>query len=328
MVEFPTEKANIAYIIAITGSSISFVGSLFVAISCCKFPELRQFPYRLVGWLAVADVGCALSFFLGSGAESYSVRCDLQGMMFIYFNMASVFLAVGIAYALRQMLAFRNFETARNSEPVLYMLCWGVPFFLALLPLTTKDYVDTGAWCSIGGNRFRDVELDKVDTGTMWEMVCFDVPLWLSILYIFWAYWEVYRVIRGLRGAAAYHEELEEETKEEVVKRPKSESEEFTRRMVFYPLVLVFFYSFCTVNKIHMIITGDASFVLYALQFSFLSLSGFGDAVVYGTSRSVRLAWKQELSKTKCFGCWSYFAEENSPDPTLLLSGQAGPSFQ
>ena len=53
------------------------MASLFVLASYCKFPKLREFAFTLVVWLAIADIGTDLAYFLGD-RESGSALCTLQ----------------------------------------------------------------------------------------------------------------------------------------------------------------------------------------------------------------------------------------------------------
>mmetsp|Transcript_2838 Transcript_2838/g.4051 ORF Transcript_2838/g.4051 Transcript_2838/m.4051 type:complete len:337 (-) Transcript_2838:253-1263(-) len=332
MVLFPPNQSYTAFVCAITGSAISFVGSCFVMISSFKFPALRNFPFRMVALLAFADIGCNFAFFLGDGAESFTFRCYLQALSFIYFNLASIFLSAGIAYTVWLMIVHRSFDLAREREGRVYAVCFGLPALIACLPLITSDYGNTGAWCSITGDHEKEV-----DTGSIWMLVCFYIPLWLSIGYICYAYLGVYRVIQGVKAAfamAGYHEgsgETKSEPSTLALGQPQGLAMEYSKRLFLYPLIIVVCYSFASINKIYMLATGNGVFTLYLLQFTFLSLSGFGDALVYGSTKSVRDAWKNEFRQmrgstwgeialmTFCMGTEPPPDEITSPDPSRSL---------
>eukprot|EP00639_Heterosigma_akashiwo_P011139 CAMPEP_0206368698 /NCGR_PEP_ID=MMETSP0294-20121207/4827_1 /ASSEMBLY_ACC=CAM_ASM_000327 /TAXON_ID=39354 /ORGANISM="Heterosigma akashiwo, Strain CCMP2393" /LENGTH=262 /DNA_ID=CAMNT_0053815253 /DNA_START=236 /DNA_END=1020 /DNA_ORIENTATION=- len=261
----------------------------------------------MVGWLASADLGICFAYFLGTGAGTGHFRCYLQGVSYIYFNLVSIFLSVGLAHLVRLMVGGGpgGFGAARAAEGRVLAVSFSVPAALALLPLATDDYGDTGAWCSISG----DGGGASWDTGEIWMFFCFYLPLWLGVAYISFCYTAVYRNIRGVRRAweLAYGSAGEEERKEGgggggrggLRPKPDSTALEYSRRVWLYPVVLAACYFFATLDKIIILCTGQGVFSIYLLEFVTIGLSGCCDALVYGATGSVRAAWAAEARRLR-----------------------------
>ena len=56
-----------------------------------KFPRLRVFAFRLIAFLALADIGTDIAYLLGDH-KTNTIGCTLQGVMRIYFNDVAILL--------------------------------------------------------------------------------------------------------------------------------------------------------------------------------------------------------------------------------------------
>lgn len=74
-------------------------------------------------------------------------------------------------------------------------------------------------------------------------------------------------------------------------------ADRLVRRLKLYPLLLIVDYSFATVNRLYeFIYPDDPLFVLIIIAWSFASISGFFNAIVYGLTPSVRIALRNFCS--------------------------------
>eukprot|EP00975_Prorocentrum_lima_P023556 4955627-Prorocentrum_lima.AAC.1 len=90
--------------------------------------------------LALADMGSVVSYFFGS-PENSTLSCTVQAFLQQFFQLASVFWTSGIALTVYDTAVSHTTPTMLR----LNLLCWGVPFLAALLPLVTGSYGSTGA---------------------------------------------------------------------------------------------------------------------------------------------------------------------------------------
>ena len=94
---------------------------------------------------------------------------------------------------LRQVIVERNFDIANQQahRPTYMMYAWGLPVLFTLLPFTTNNYGNNGAWCSITSSR------GSWWGGVLWHVVCLYGPCWLAIAYNITMYLRVHRFVRG-----------------------------------------------------------------------------------------------------------------------------------
>ena len=83
-------------------STLSLCGSIFVLASWAKFRSLRVFAFRLIAYLALADIGTDTAYLMGDQATG-TTGCTVQGVMRIYFNLVAIFLTTVIANLMYQV---------------------------------------------------------------------------------------------------------------------------------------------------------------------------------------------------------------------------------
>ena len=83
-------------------STLSLMGSIFVLASWYKFRSLQVFAFRLIAYLALADIGTDTAYLMGDQATG-TTKCTVQGVMRIYFNLVAIFLTTVIANLMYQV---------------------------------------------------------------------------------------------------------------------------------------------------------------------------------------------------------------------------------
>ena len=137
-------------VIAQTCGAISFIASLYIIISYIRFPKLRRFSSKLVLLIALCDLGCDISYFIGSPADG-SHACTFQGVIQQFFQLAVVLWVAAISYTL-YYAASRQRLLKDEQQALLtrfHLVIWSVAIILTALVATTKSYGQTGAWCWI-----------------------------------------------------------------------------------------------------------------------------------------------------------------------------------
>uniref|UniRef100_A0A7S2F7C4 G-protein coupled receptors family 2 profile 2 domain-containing protein n=1 Tax=Octactis speculum TaxID=3111310 RepID=A0A7S2F7C4_9STRA len=282
---FSSEQERMLLKAAIYCSTVSCFGSLVVIASYVRFPHLRGFSFMLVAYLAVADLGTDVVYFLGDYNTGDNI-CTLQAVMRVYFNLAAIFLTVVIAHLMHAVIVDRNFDVEHEQRklPTYIIFSWGLPAIFAALPFTTGNYGNNGAWCSITPGT------GSYWAGVMWIFVCIFVPCWLAIGYNVTVYLTVNRVVRGLHMSHSMSE-MDEYSRRTHLKQ-RANQNQFVERLQLYPLVLVVSWTWVTIYCFQAMLEPDQHiFWLAWIGYSMCSLMGFLNACVYVATPSVWRAW-------------------------------------
>jgi hypothetical protein len=282
-------------------SLVSLLGSAFILLSVASLPKLQTFAFRLIAALALSNVGLDTAFLLGNPERSDAV-CLAQGLMRVYFSIVGFFITTAITLTCYNIIIKRDFSMQDSMKKVM-ALCWGIPLIMALLPLTTGNYGDVGAWCSISTDDIR-----HLDAGTVWRFLMLYIPMWVSVCVNFWMHFQVSKAIRGLEFAASTsstpasawqrqsygslaetkpHSADDEESPRQ--KTGQSRSLAIINHLRMYPVALLVCWFWAFVNGVYEVIyPTDPLFWLYLLQYIFQTLNGAINAAIFLWTPSVR----------------------------------------
>ena len=149
-------------------------------------------------------------------------------------------------------------------------------------------YSYTGCWCWIV------IDPTAKFWGNVLRIMEFEVFLWFALGFNF--YWYI-RCIRFLKSL--YKKEV---------------SRGLLIRLFSYPMVLVFCWSWTTINRIYNIF-GENSTTLNVLQIVFVSFEGLFNAIIYGLNKNVRNCLKE-----KFLGRKEQLNEANNENEEIELS--------
>ena len=95
-----------------------------------------------------------------------------------------------------QVIVERNFDIANQQaqRPTYMLYAWGLPVLFALLPFSTNNYGNNGAWCSITSSS------GSWWGGVLWHAVCLYGPCWAAIAYNITMYLRVHQFVRGMHS--------------------------------------------------------------------------------------------------------------------------------
>ena len=116
--------------------------------------------------MSLADILVIISYFLGDPTSGTGL-CTFQGLLQQFAELSSILWSTIIAWTLYTAVVHRR-DTSKMLHKFV-VVGFGVPFLLALFPLTTTSYDNTGAWCWITAD---DV------AGQLWRWLIFYGPLW------------------------------------------------------------------------------------------------------------------------------------------------------
>lgn len=245
-------------------------------------------------------ISCFLSIpgtLIGDGAKDGTFLCWFQGISLNWFPLSSAFWVVVIALQLQVLI---NGQPLSQNYNRYHIICWGVPFLVSILPLTTNTYGkgDNAAICFVSNRK------DSPYWGQeFWIIASFFIWLWLSLLTV------LYLVIRA---GLVIHRHANDPRWIQMRKK-------LLPIFASYPILLFVCWCFSSYIGVYDIITGkgdqDSGVVLYYLANVMPALFGFLSAMVLLiTSEDVRRHW------------WVFLSSGNTIAPSLNASMESRPT--
>lgn len=132
-------------------SSISMLGSCVIIFFYHHLRDLkrRNSPFHLICMMSYCDL-LRSSFYMI--ADRSKGLCTLQAVGTSYFDLSCLLWGGSIAYTLHTSFLMNNkvfapSRTVTSSNLLMYyIVCWGVPLIVSLLPLSTDSYGDAGVY--------------------------------------------------------------------------------------------------------------------------------------------------------------------------------------
>lgn len=269
---FTSEEKELLYILNSVASGISIVGCAFIIIVYFKYKQLQIFHFRLVLYLSIIDLLHSVAFLLPTySGDNNDAVCKLQGTSLTFLTLSSVLWTAMIAFTL-----YRGVVKQRAPEDYEYWflgIALSVPAAATGLPFITHSYGPAEGWCWIEGD----------SVGNIWRLSLFYGPLWIVIVFNVWAY---FRVIRSINSQFVNIEE-EYRAKKQIVNRLRA-----------YPIILVICFTPVTINRFYEFLSPDnPNYTLTTVSGILTCLNGFANALVYGFTKTVREAIRENWSK-------------------------------
>lgn len=252
-------QANINLVGTIGGilSIPSLIGAFFVIVVYLRFPDIRNFALKLVFFNAICDFSTSIFnlFMWSPDLETGKPLCTLQAWGQSFFYTSSIFWSMLIAFTihmafLREDARFTPSEVGSNIK-FYYLVGWGIPLILSILPFTTNSYGLSGGWCWIPYGS---------PENSAWRVLQLYLWVWCAWGYSLYVY---VRVIQKLKA--------------------RSDDSIRVRQIMYYPLVLVLCWLFPSIHRIYETFTdGDEVLFLNLANTISATLFGFFNAIVYG----------------------------------------------
>lgn len=262
------------YITLVVCACLSILGCLIIISFSLSFKKLRSYTFRLVTYLAVADLFASISKdYLGFIIPGYLNIgwCLTQALVQNYSQMASLFITGIISFSLYEMIVNNNTEISKN-EKFFVIFSFVLPVILTPLPLITNSYGDSNGWCWI---------VYEKDIDTFWMIFEFHGQLVITILMNIFFYYKIYKRL-------SFDECLSQNS--ELVKKVMN-------RIKWYPIILMICFGPSLVHRIYYSIEKEDNMWVNLISASMGALYGFVNAIVYGMTTKVRIVIRTELRK-------------------------------
>ncbi|VAI71735.1 unnamed protein product [Triticum turgidum subsp. durum] len=247
-----------------TAAALSLAGSSFIVLCYLLFRELRKFSFKLVYFLAVADMLCSLFTIMGGPANAF--YCFAHDYSAHFFCVASFLWTTTIAFTLHRTVVKHKTDVEEFGF-IFHLYVWG------------SDYGRPGTWCWI----------QQGSTGKILHLITFYLPLWGAILYNGFTYYQVNRMLNNATRMAVG---MSDRSSQSDVRADKKAF----NRWGYYPLILIGSWAFATINRLHDFANpGHKIFWLSILDIGFAGLMGLFNSIAYGLNSSVRRAIAERI---------------------------------
>lgn len=257
---FTPEQNHIIMLVVMSGAGLSLIGGLFIILSYIWYRSLRNFPYKLIVILTIADVLNSGAYLMGFDHR----LCQAQAALMQFFTVAT-FLWTGTFALNVYMVLVRHKSDVAAREPLYHLLCWGLSGLslgvnLGLGSLDTT-FERGELWCWIGGSY-------------SWaRLATFYAPLLLVLVLNLLFYVRIYFAMRLRPDMAHVH---------------------LNSRLALYLSVFFCVRVWGLVNRAQNYVSPQQPiFSLYLMHAIFSPLQGFFNALVYGLNQSVRQHFQQ-----------------------------------
>lgn len=256
MTNFSEQQNTALSAVRIVGSTVSMIGSVFIIMMFWLFTDLRNFAFKLVVMVSVCDLILGFGIYLGDGNDDNTL-CHFQAFIIQFGSISEVLWTAVIAYSIREVVLVQPRNTSvEDKMNTFHIFVWTSALVSCILPIFTDNYGDADGWCWI--SKYGE---HQKSWGTVWRMICFYIPLWVTIVFIVVVYRRTLKVL--------------------------DRTGESFKRMRYYPLVLIIIYFFATVDRIWQMF-GTANYELCVFRVFFASLAGFFNALIYGWTPAVQ----------------------------------------
>lgn len=264
------DSYKLAFLISVTVSCVlSIIGSIFIIVCYLSFQKLKNFAFKIIIYLQIADLIYNISFIISpifqssTQASQPNAICSIQGVL-LQFSQLSSFFWAGIISLNIYITSVKLIAQPQNYSKAFIFIGYALPMLIALIPLTTSSYNEVYFYCWISGAH-----------ETIYTTLLYTVPLWFTLFYIIFV---LFRVKRYFISLGLEHE-----------------GRQFYKRTVFYPLILLIANGLPTIHRTVILMGVDPPDVLFIIDNVLTNLQGILNALNYGLNDNV----KQELKK--CF---------------------------
>ncbi|KAK1603791.1 hypothetical protein QYE76_027464 [Lolium multiflorum] len=259
-----------------TAAALSLVGSSFIVLCYLLFRELRKFSFKLVYFLALADMLCSLFTIMGGPANAF--YCFAHDYSAHFFCVASFLWTTTIAFTLHRTVV-KHKTDVEDFGSIFHLYVWGTSLATTVLRSIGSDYGRPGTWCWI----------QQGSMGKILHLITFYLPLWGAILYNGFTYYQVNRMLNNATRMAVgiSDRSIQSDT--------RADKKAFNR-WGYYPLILIGSWSFATINRLYDFANpGHKIFWLSILDIGFAGLMGLFNSIAYGLNSSVRRAIAERM---------------------------------
>ena len=126
-------------------ASLSIIGCLSTMCIVWLYRKYTEFTQRMIIHLSIATLLQAIIFLLVDIEKESTPLCKAQGAL-LQFSSCVILLWI-ISIIVNMLWNVIWLRIIDKYEPVITLICWGLPMIIATIPFTDDAYAPAGAWC-------------------------------------------------------------------------------------------------------------------------------------------------------------------------------------
>lgn len=245
------------YYLNIAGSCLSLIGCFYILVTVLIFHELRKFMFRLIMYLAIANIFISISSFLPF-FQSTPI-CKAQAVILSFGTISNLLWTACIMYSIYQLLVNEH-KSSLKFEIITSAVIWSISIILSLIMLPYYDEGKLWCWINASHNQYQ-------------ALTAFYIPYFLVVIFnlVTWIKIKIH-----LKKSPDYGEVFQ--LKQSVMKK-----------FMFYPIILILCYFPVFIHRFFNTNFDSVSdFIFSILSILGNSLVGFSFFIIYALTRSVR----------------------------------------
>lgn len=267
--------------------AIAAVASFFVCLTFFTFSELRCLRYvELVYYVAVNDMIASIGISLGN-TKNGSAACWFQGIATNFNYLSAILWTTVITYQVWLVVCRKS---VIKDLTFAHCICWGIPFVVTLLPLSTNTYAnpdDDSGWCFVA-TRSNSPHWSEL----FWFVVAFYGWIWLAMVFnIFFIVTILYRIYQMKEVPAKVNATI--------------------RKLFLYPIIITICWTPVAVWDLCTQVSNYPDSKSWEAFDSFCTIMAIAQGflfacVFFGMNHTVRDCWFDLLSAMGCCVCCTW----------------------
>lgn len=275
---FSQQEEFAIWLVSICCATLSVIGSGFTCLLFLSFPTLRDYSFRLIFYLAIADLLLSINFMIPEKLSGS--LCWLQGAALNYVGLCQVFIAAVICYTLYKSYSV-SIDSLESKEKFVLCFILILSAVLTSIPFITFSYGEAQGICWINASG------SNVLLGSIYRLVAYYLPCWIIMFYCC----VVYSIIVLRLNSILRSQEC---CINRVVR--------IERRLLLYPIILMLCIIPSSVNRILLYLyPDDPNLYLMCISVAFNAAIGFFHACAYGITPNVKYAILSVLRPHKIY---------------------------
>jgi hypothetical protein len=166
-------------------SALSVIGCICIFVYFVHLKDARKFLQRILMYLTLCNFWYCVATLLGD-TRIMGAKCFVQAAMTSYFGLAAIMWTGILGLVLRELTEKQNYRI-EDLELFMVLIAFGVPAVLTLFAYAVAGFGPAHGRCWIV----------ESDAGHAMRMLCFYIPLWITIGYSIWVYGRIRRHVRS-----------------------------------------------------------------------------------------------------------------------------------
>lgn len=273
---FPSDVKSRIWAWSFAGSMLSYTSFIFILISFLCIRNLRRrLPFRMVMNLTAVDMIMTVSGTINVDAYHFDVEhhnlCVSIGFIRNFTALSSLLWTLMFALTLNEFI-MKSSRSMLYCEVRNYLVCYGVPFVISVVPWLLNLYGSAGLYCWLNQDEAISTHVD---------LVFFYIPLVCVLIALAVCYTRMFWVLKD----------------ESLTKA----NQKLILQFALYPCGLLLCYFFAMLDRFYNLALRNGSVIwIIELHVFMMQSQTFVNGLIYGANKTVRTQVVKTISEMKC----------------------------